>query len=256
MIGRVGERFSNKIIYYGASLSGTWQYWLRERNLLIAMIDTLGLPTLIFIHYAADYWWPELQNPVCPKDPEDKIQKGVDAYYINILKATNYWMRFEWQQWGSPHVHGQAWLPNAPNVENLSSFDLVANKQEIEYADKIISNINLAVLQEGSNVSDAPPPESYCLQTHNGKQECQFGYPNNLQAQTNINIAEEEPVIVTARNDGMLNTFNPIQLTFWNVKVVDHYMSHPNNSHFNSITILAFTCQYTMPKELGTDAKK
>uniref|UniRef100_A0A1X7V4C9 Helitron helicase-like domain-containing protein n=1 Tax=Amphimedon queenslandica TaxID=400682 RepID=A0A1X7V4C9_AMPQE len=120
-------------------------------------------------------------------------------------------MRFEWQQWGSPHVHGPAWLPNAPNVENLSSFDLVANNQEIiEYADKIISNINLAVHPEGSNVSDAPPPESYCLRTHNGKQECQFRYPNNLQAQTNINIAEEEPVIVTARNDGMLNTFNPI----------------------------------------------
>uniref|UniRef100_A0A1X7V3Z1 Helitron helicase-like domain-containing protein n=1 Tax=Amphimedon queenslandica TaxID=400682 RepID=A0A1X7V3Z1_AMPQE len=156
-------------------------------------------------------------------------------------------MRFKWQHRGSPNVHGLAWLPNAPNVEKLlsSSPDLVESKKEkiIEYADKIISTINPAVLPDGSNVSDAPPAkvdpdicnesyskvtdfeedlndviatckrhtycsESYCLHTHNGKQECQFGYTKDLQAQTTINITVEEPVILTACNDGMLNSFN------------------------------------------------
>uniref|UniRef100_A0A1X7TZG1 Helitron helicase-like domain-containing protein n=1 Tax=Amphimedon queenslandica TaxID=400682 RepID=A0A1X7TZG1_AMPQE len=70
-------------------------------------------------------------------------------------------MRFEWQHRGSPHVHGLAWLPNAPNVEDLLSSqpDFVESIKEkiIEYADKIISTIKTAVLPDGSNVSDAPP---------------------------------------------------------------------------------------------------
>uniref|UniRef100_A0A1X7VMZ5 Uncharacterized protein n=1 Tax=Amphimedon queenslandica TaxID=400682 RepID=A0A1X7VMZ5_AMPQE len=184
MIGREGESFSNKVVHYGASLRGTRQYWFRERNHLIAMIDTLGLPTIFFTHSAADHQWPELASLICPEDPDNKqarvkavidnpaladwffyyrIQKFVDAFYIHTLKATDYWMRFEWQHRGSPHVHGLAWLPNAPNVEDLlsSSPDLVeSTKQEIiEYADKIISTINPAVLPDGSNVSDAPPPK-------------------------------------------------------------------------------------------------
>ena len=62
MIGREGEVFANKVTHYGASLRGTKQYWFRQRNHLIAMIDTLGLPTIFFTHSAADHQWPELAN--------------------------------------------------------------------------------------------------------------------------------------------------------------------------------------------------
>ena len=47
MIGREGERFANKVVHYGTSLRGTKQYWFKERNKLIAMIDTLGLYHLL-----------------------------------------------------------------------------------------------------------------------------------------------------------------------------------------------------------------
>uniref|UniRef100_A0A1X7VPM3 Helitron helicase-like domain-containing protein n=1 Tax=Amphimedon queenslandica TaxID=400682 RepID=A0A1X7VPM3_AMPQE len=268
MIGRESERFSNKVVHYGTSLRGTRQYWFKERNKLIAMIDTLGLPTIFFTHIAAYHQWPELAHFICPEDPDDKqaratvvinnpalvdwfftyrIQRFVKVFYVGILGATDYWMRFECQHRGSPHVHGLAWLPNAAIVEDLlsSSPDLVESTKEkiIEYADKIMSTINPAVLPDGSNVSDAPPAKvdshiciksyskvtdfeedmndltatcqrhtrcsgSYCLCTHNGKQECRFGYPKDLQTQTII--TEEEPVILTACNDGMLNSFNPI----------------------------------------------
>ena len=74
---------------------------------------------------------------------------------------TIYWLRFEWQHRGSPHVHGLAWLPNAPDVENLlsSSPEVVESTKQkiIEYDDKIISTINPAVPPDCSNVSDAPP---------------------------------------------------------------------------------------------------
>ena len=65
------------------------------------------------------------------------------------------------QHHGSPHVHGLAWLPNAPDIENLlsSSPDLVESTKAkiIKYADKIIATINPVVLPDGSSVNDAPP---------------------------------------------------------------------------------------------------
>ena len=126
-------------------------------------------------------------------------------------------MRFEWQHRGSPHVHGLAWLPDAPNVKQLlSSPDSVpdAVKEEItKYADSLVSTINPAILPDGSNIDSAPAPKTdphicniiykdvkdfeedladqvatyqrhtrcsaaYCLRTRNGRQECRFGYPN------------------------------------------------------------------------------
>ena len=112
------------------------------------MIDTLGLPTISFTHSAADHQWPELAKLICTENPHDKqaratavvnnpaladwfftytIQKFVEVCYVGILGPTDYWMRFEWQHHGSPHVHGLAWLPIAPDVENLLSLllDLV-----------------------------------------------------------------------------------------------------------------------------------
>ena len=167
---------------------------------------------------------------------------------------TIYWLRFEWQHRGSPHVHGLAWLPNAPDVEQLlSSPENVPAplKEEItKYADGLVSTINPAVLQDESNIDEAPAPKSdphvcnelyedvqdfdkdladqvatcqrhtqcsaaYCLRTRNGRQECRFGYP---QPHTDI-VMDEEPTILTARNNGMVNSFNPVQLSAWRANV-------------------------------------
>ena len=73
----------------------------------------------------------------------------IKAYYEGVLGVTDDWMRFEWQHRGSPHVHGLAWLPNAPDVEQLlSSPENVPAplKEEItKYADGLVSTINPAV---------------------------------------------------------------------------------------------------------------
>ena len=60
MVGREGENFSNHVLHYAASLRGTRKYWMRQRSRLIAMVDTLGMPTIFFTHSAADLQWPEL----------------------------------------------------------------------------------------------------------------------------------------------------------------------------------------------------
>ena len=117
MVGREGESFSNRVLHYAASLRGTRQYWFKQRSQLIAMVDTLGLPTIFFTHSAADLQWPELACLICPDNPEcsssrnkavlenpaiadwffhHRIQKFIEAFYVGVLGATDYWMRFEW----------------------------------------------------------------------------------------------------------------------------------------------------------------
>jgi hypothetical protein len=221
---------------------------------------------------AADLQWPELARLICPDDPDSssarakavqenpaiadwffyqRIQKFIDAFYVAVLGATDYWFRFEWQHRGSPHVHGLAWLPDAPNVEemlaNSGDTSTTARDNLTQFVDKIVSTTNPAVLPDGSNVDEAPPPKTnphvcnrpysevdnfeedlsdlistcqrhtrcsaaYCLRTRNGQQKCRFGYPKPLQPETSLITEDGDPVVLTARNDGLINIFNPVEL--------------------------------------------
>ena len=185
MVGHEGEVFSNQVLHYAASLQGTRQYWFKQRSRLIAMVDTLGLPTVFFTHSAADLQWPELARLICPDDPDSsssrskalqespaiaswffhhRIQKFVDTFYVDVLGATDFWLRFEWQHCGSPHVHGLAWLPDSPSVEQIlassnASTD-AAKEALIQHVDRIVSTTNPAILQYGSNADNAPLPKT------------------------------------------------------------------------------------------------
>ena len=280
MVGRQGEAFSSRVLHYASSLRGTKQYWQRQRSRLLSMVDTLGLPTVFFTHSAADLQWPELARLICPDNPDSRtarakavienpaladwffyhrVMEFVKVFYVGVLGATDYWLRFEWQHRGSPHVHGLAWLPDTPDVEKLGNSASEALKEDIiRHADQLISTINPAVLPDGSNISDAPAPKvdphicnkpygevqdfnqdladlvatcqrhtrcsaSYCLRTRHGKQECRFGYPKPLQPHTAI-VTEDEPTLITARNDGMINSFNPVQLSAWRANVDMQYI--------------------------------
>ena len=190
------------------------------------------------------------------------IMKFMDVFYTGILKAKDYWLRFEYQHRGSPHVHGVAWLEDAPDVEKvLASSDPASQEELISYINRTVSTINPAVLPDGSNVSDAPVPKTnphicnkpyseiedyqqdlndligtcqghtrcsaaYCLRTKNGVQKCRFGYPKQLQPDTVIVRDEDnahEPVLITARNDGLINSHNPVQLSAWRGNVDMQY---------------------------------
>ena len=176
---------------------------------------------------------------------------------------TDYWLRFEWQHRGSLHVHGLAWLPGTPRVE-----DLTDDASETLQDDQLVSTMNPAALPDGSNIADAPVPKvnphvcnkayrdiedincdlinpvatcqahtrcsaSYCLRTKHGKQECCFGYPKPLQSHTAI-VTDNEPTLLTARNDGMINSLNPVQLSAWCANVdMQHIVSRQNNSPYS-----------------------
>ena len=61
-----------------------------------------------------------------------RVQKFIE---VGVLGATDYWIGFEWQHRGSPHVHGLG-LPNAPNVKELHAVFL----QQLRYSTAFYCN--------------------------------------------------------------------------------------------------------------------
>ena len=154
-----------------------------------------------------------------------------------------------------------AWLHNAPNVEEiLASPNNASQKEElIRFIDSLVSTNNPAVLPDGSNLESVPLPlinphvcsrlytqiedyqqdlvdliatcqrhtkcsTSYCLCKKQGQQICRFGYPKPLQPETIISTEDHETELLTARNDGLLNSFNAIQLSAWRANVDMKYI--------------------------------
>ncbi len=67
---------------------------------------------------------------------------------------------------------------------------------------------------------------AYCLRTKNGVQKCRFNYPKPIQPETVVVRDEEnnqEPVLMTARNVGLVNSHNPVQLSAWRGNVDMQY---------------------------------
>jgi len=102
------------------------------------MVDTLGLPTVFFTLSAADLQWPELANILGVEELDSstarsnavvdypcltdlffyhRVMKFMDVFFMHTMNAKDYWLQFEYQHRGSPHVHGVVWLTDAPDVE-------------------------------------------------------------------------------------------------------------------------------------------
>ena len=64
----------------------------------------------------------------------------------------------------------------------------------------------------------------YCHHTQKGQQKHWFSYPKPLQPQSTI-VMEEEPILLTVQNDGMDNSFNPVQLSAWHDSHMQYIVS-------------------------------
>ena len=143
--------------------------------------------------------------------------------------------------------------------------DLLTGVEDIvSYADSIVSTINPAISIDGSNAENAPRAQTkphvcnklyanvkdinmdlvemiatcqrhtrcspaYCLKKKKkGVQECRFGYPKPLQPITTINMEGSTPTLLTQRNDCLLNSYNPVQLSAWRANVDMQYIMSRN----------------------------
>ena len=170
----------------------------------------------------------------------------MDKFLKPYLNLSDYWFRFEWQHRGSLHVHGLAWMPNAPDAQQ-------ADPQTIQnFWNRYVSTWNPA-MQPGddpehffwhvqqhpcnvpyANIQNLPRDlqdlvnlvqkhtqcsVNYCLRTDaNGVQRCRFGFPKPLQPETTDNINHDENnrqqsiVITPATNDPRVNKYNPCSM--------------------------------------------
>ena len=79
---------------------------------------------------------------------------------MESLELLTYSLRLEWQHRDSHHMHGLAWLPGTPDVEQFLHDDNDSLKEIIiQQADQLLSTVNPAVHTDGSNVADALPPK-------------------------------------------------------------------------------------------------
>ena len=138
--------------------------------------------------------------------------------------------------------------------------EMLQKEELIKYVDSLVSTWNPAVLPDGSDLDSVSHPRtdphicsvpytevtdhhqdlndliatcqrhtrcsaSYCLRNVNGQQVCRFGYPQQLQSETTINTENEQHEILTARNDSLINSYSPIQLSGWRGNVDMKYIT-------------------------------
>ena len=104
-------------------------------------------------------------------------EKFIEAFYIDVFGATDYWLWFEWQHRGSTHVHGLAH-------------------------------------QSGSGwpccyMSTSHMLFSFLLPAYSWwSVEVLIGHLKLLQPETMVVTEDGEPVLFTKRNDGLVTAFN------------------------------------------------
>ena len=90
---------------------------------------------------------------------------------------------------------------------------------KVEDFDQDLSDL-IATCQRHTRCSAA-----YCLHTRNVQQKCRFGYPKPLQPETAVVMEDEDLVLLTARNDGLINSYDPVQ---WHANVdIQYCVSRP-----------------------------
>ncbi len=151
------------------------------------------------LYFSLNNQWPELARLIADNPDEsssrssavnnnpaiadwffyERISKFMKTFYVDVLGATDYWFRFEWQHRGSPHVHGVAWLHNAPDIEKLLSSDdsaelLDAAERITAYVDGLVSTMNPGIPADGNNIINSIPLPK--IKPHVCNQHCYYFY--------------------------------------------------------------------------------
>ena len=216
---RDGEMQSNMFSLM-ANLRGSKEFFAKLSMNVRWMIKQLGPPTL-FVTLSTAEWFsdpfieylrtvnstvPNISNmtpsELCALDPVNvsiHFNKKWKAIFSKLIKnqenplfgeVSDYFIRTEFQQRGSPHIHACFWLVNAPLIGKDSPEDV---KRFIE------THITCAkpdpngspTLSDLVNRFQTHKCNNYCIKTFkmNGKffKKCRFGFPRPIRAELHLN---------------------------------------------------------------------
>ena len=260
------RNISTKILRFGSQIRGTAQYWYKRGREIMAMNEQLGSATVFFTFSVADMQWPDLARFLntenrtiaqaiahSPLTVDTYVDVRFNLFFTHFLKPyldiVDYWYRFEWQNRGSFHVHGLAWLRDPPDSQTSTEIELST------YWDKYVSTWNTAIQPNENPVNFHWPVNNhpcstipqqvqnlhdylkdlinicqkhtrctpgYCLRTQrDGTQKCRFGFPKQIQPQTTLNFDLDDAGrrknldFTSARNDPLLNNYNTRCMVTW-----------------------------------------
>lgn len=138
--------FIQRVLGYCSKIRSTKMYWRQRCPELLTMVSQIGKPTIFFTLSAADEHWPDIYRLLCEgtnldrgsltNEQRRKLMRDNplitswfferrSTYFLNglmkeIFKVKDFWVRYEWQWRGSPHMHGLLWLNDAPKFEEAS----------------------------------------------------------------------------------------------------------------------------------------
>lgn len=257
----------SQIMFYSSRLRSTNAYWRSRCSELLDLVSQLGPPTIFFTISCADFHWKNLWRLLGYSDPSQltsqdkariitenplivsnffKVRSDVflKKCFFKHFKVKDYWYRIEYQNRGSPHIHGVAWLPDAPDVRNLST-DEDKEKARL-YFDNLITCINPDIsfmpslvhpcsksLSDVVNLDEdlielinhvqrhTKCSKFYCLKFDKKTKtvKCRFGFPKDLLSETTITEINGILDILFARNDALLNKFIAWLLQTWRSNV-------------------------------------
>lgn len=249
-----------RLLSWGSNIRGTNAYWFQRRQELEAMVNQLGIPTLFLTLSSADLWWPcmtrhfgltdeyiaTLTEKQLSKLMQEKLNENpliADAYFtkrvdefLAILKKkfniADYWMRFEYQFRGSPHLHALIWIDGAPDVRSFDNATTADIESHRVYYDTLVSAMNPNMNEPPADVH---PSRVKCssieignvrqqaqllnkVQRHTRcsrqckkppRNECRFNYPKALLTESTLSKDEKGHwQFLPKRNDELLDDHN------------------------------------------------
>ncbi|XP_053204723.1 uncharacterized protein LOC128389199 [Panonychus citri] len=258
----------SSIMAFSGQLRSTTPYWKLRAGELLDMVNQLGSPTIFFTLSAADYHWNKLFELICPDRPIETITDAerrtlmhenpmitaqffktrIDIYRKTVLKTflnvKDFWMRYEWQFRGSPHVHGLLWLENAPDLATIDSQSAADKQIALEYCSNLTKamnpNIDVAATShpcrktysEIDNIDEDlsillntvqrhTRHGSHCLRKKRGsnQQECRFKFPQPLSEADRFENADGVLKFVPKRNDESMNRYNDFIIQTWRANI-------------------------------------
>lgn len=258
-------------------LRGSDIYWQERRNELSHMICQLGNPTIFFTLTAADFHWPDLFRVLTSRSDveiseltdfdrakllqekpilvawffQKRIEIFMKKFVIPIFNVRNYWYRFDWQNRGTPHIHGLLWLNDAPHYgfADIGSLSEQQRGKLVKYYDNLVSASMEIELERFKVYYDDPIHPSrqrytelsleqkeadlnrllnrlnrhtwcnnYCLRRieRGISGRCRFRYPARMDFKSSMKqFRRHYWKFIPKRNDPYLNTYNKFLTQAW-----------------------------------------